>query len=267
MQRINLEIVNHVPAEIVRDYIRRNATLDIPVLGPGAVNDATLYVVGGGPSVARHLDELRNAKGVVVTVNGCHDYLLREGVNVAACMLVDSAEDLVDLVTDPRPGIVYLIGSQCHPRAFEKLKGYRVVLWHALDSKTWTPDLMALIPSDCIGIYGGSTAVLRWLHVGHAMGFRKFRIYGLDSSFEDDDAYHAYPGKLDQSPQCPATVTTASGETKTFRTNVGLVMQARNYLDIIKEPWASDCTFEVIGDGFLPTIVAGLTPDEKGQRP
>lgn len=258
MRRVTFVPRNHVGSDQALANIRHCATLGLPTIGHGTPNQETLCIVAGGPSLARYLDDLRSSGGVVVTVNGCHDYLLRNGIKPWACVLADSAEDLGGLIAEPHPDVHYLVASQCHPKTFDRLTGFKVIVWHgAADGADAEAVACRELFPGALGINGGSTAALRCIHLGHVMGFRRFRIYGLDSSFLDDDAYHAYPGALDPSP--PATVeVNRDGVTRAFKTNMGLVLQVQNYKDIISEPWAKDCEFAVIGDGLLPYISAEI---------
>ncbi|MFM2462009.1 hypothetical protein, partial [Klebsiella pneumoniae] len=45
-------------------------------------------------------------------------------------------------------------------------------------------------------IGGGTTMGIRWLNLGHYMGFRKFEMHGLDSSYRGAQT-HAYADSRD----------------------------------------------------------------------
>lgn len=147
-----------------------------------------LSVAGGGPSLAQTYPQL---DGVVVTANAGLGFLLSKGITPWACGLLDARPHIADLI-EPHPDVFYFVASTCHPSVFDKLKGCKVILWHP----SGVPGLERVLPSDAHMIAGGTTMGMRWLNIGHYMGFRRFEMHGLDSSYRGAQT-HAYPDSRD----------------------------------------------------------------------
>lgn len=148
----------------------------------------TLSVAGGGPSLAQTYPQL---DGVVVTANAGLGFLLSKGITPWACGLLDARPHIADLI-EPHPDVFYFVASTCHPKVFDKLEGCKVILWHP----SGVPGLERVLPPDAHMIAGGTTMGMRWLNLGHYMGFRRFEMHGLDSSYRGAQT-HAYPDSRD----------------------------------------------------------------------
>jgi hypothetical protein len=153
----------------------------------------TISVAGGGPSIkdTRHL-----LTGYVAAVNGSLGYLLESGIKDAPllCGVMDAGEHIADLVAEDK-NVRYYIASTCHPSVFDKLRDCEVVLWHVTPQSIGASD-----EHPALAIGGGCTMGLRWLNLGYVLGFRKFKLHGLDSSFANGST-HAYPDRADDKPR------------------------------------------------------------------
>lgn len=149
--------------------------MEVDVL-PG--HDLTLCIIGGGPSAG---DTLPDRTGNVVTVNAGHDWLIDQGVIPWACGFLDPNARIAEMFT-PRLGVLYFVAHTVHPRVMQKLEGFDPIVWYPAPTG----------PKNKLQIGGGSSMGLRWLNLGYVLGFRRFHLHGLDSSFRDDTT-HAYP--------------------------------------------------------------------------
>lgn len=138
----------------------------------GRPSPLQVAVVGGGPSVADHLDELRNWKGPVWAVNNTAAWLAKHGVS---CTLV---------AVDPR-----YIHSEAHP---DILGAYFATCCAPELFAAW-PDALAFDLSEDAegGIIGGTTTAARMPMLALKMGYTHVHFFGCDSSNADNGVSHA----------------------------------------------------------------------------
>jgi len=238
----------------MRSALERGIKLEVSQLY--APNDLTLSVMAGGPSLAR---TWRQAEGRLIAVNGAHDWLVDRGTVPWACCLLETNPDLRDWVS-PRDDVIYFVASMADPKTFDHLAGRHVVLWHA-SGPGGLGDVLNERSKDWLLVGGGSTAALRCLNLGYILGYRRFRFFGLDSSYENGVS-HAYHQEA-----LPTVAIEAGG--REFVTQAGFARQVMDFCSVMDgfasgrltgKPEALDV--KVIGDGLLPTLLA-----ECGENP
>lgn len=176
------------PNETMLEHVRSALGRNLPLPQHCRPHGRTLSVAGGGPSLAETWSQL---DGVIVTANAGLGFLLEKGITPWACGLLDARPHIADLI-EPHPEVFYFVASTSHPSVFDKLKGCKVVLWHP----SGLPGISEALPRDTPMIAGGTTMGIRWFNLGHYMGFRKFEMHGLDSSYRGART-HAYPDSRD----------------------------------------------------------------------
>lgn len=190
-------VIDAIPDDVefhirnILDARKRN----LPELLPIPSHQRKWCVCGGGPSLKSELGRIRKGKKkgeIIVSVNGTHDYLLEHGIKPDAFVMADAKQIHTKFLTNPQKGIVYYIGSHCHPDVFEALKGFDVRLWHALEYKE--------NEYAAIQIGGGCTVGLRALNIGYALGFRNFHLFGFDGCVKE--SHHVY-----SAPEHDQTIT------------------------------------------------------------
>jgi hypothetical protein len=194
------ELTPAVPAERMLANMRSATKRGLPPVTLCRAHGLTLSVAGGGPSLA---DTYQDLDGWVCAVNGSLRWLLQAGVNPSlsyACGIMDAGEHIADMI-EPDPKVRYYVASICDPSVFDKLKGFDVRLWHVSPDSTEAPDgveeiLNEAYPSGWFTIGGGCTMGLRWIDLGYVLGFRRFKLHGMDSSFRSGRS-HAYPDRAD----------------------------------------------------------------------
>lgn len=179
--------------EAMLEHVRSALGRGLPMPQHCRPHGRTLSVAGGGPSLAETVSQL---DGVIVTANAGLGFLLSKGITPWACGLLDARPHIADLI-EPHPDVFYFVASTCHPSVFDKLKNSQVILWHP----SGAPGISETLPRDTPMIAGGTTMGMRWLNLGHYMGFRKFEMHGLDSSYrttmQGTVKTHAYPDSRD----------------------------------------------------------------------
>lgn len=150
--------------------------------------DMAVAIVGGGPSLKNHLNELRDFNGLIWACGSVHDYLIDNGIIPHHCIVCDPDAIAANYVRKPNGGTLYYIASQCDPEIFKQLRANGVVLWHCFNNNR--EDLEATFPGfKAFG--GGCTVGLRALTLAIAMKFSNIHLFGFDSCL-DNDTTHAY---------------------------------------------------------------------------
>jgi len=224
-------------------------------------HDITISVAAGGPSLQ---DTYKELDGFIGAVNGSLGFLLdheiKDGASYA-CAVMDAGDHIADaLVADPN--VRYYIASVVSPKVFDKLKDCDVRLWHITPESTTDPKgveavLHANYPDQWHAIGGGCTMGLRWINLGYYLGFRRFKLHGLDSSFRGSST-HAYPDRADTKDRV---------EFRGRQTRPNFLAQFHDFFAVVGDFNHRDpsVTFEVFGDGLLQDEWASWTAPVKGR--
>jgi len=226
--------------EAMLEHVRSALGRNLPLPQLCRPHGRTLSVAGGGPSLSETYPQL---DGVIVTANAGLGFLLSKGITPWACGLLDARPHIADLI-EPHPGVFYFVASICHPSVFDKLKGCKVVLWHP----SGMPGIADVLPPSTDMIAGGTTMGMRWINLGHYMGFRKFEMHGLDSSYRGDQT-HAYPDSRDGKA---GTI-----EINGYRTDNNFLTQCTDWFQLAEMFALDDDKPQVNfhGDGLLQSMV------------
>jgi hypothetical protein len=237
-----------VPAAQMLSNMRSAIARGLPEATICRPHPTMMSIAGGGPSLA---DTYQQMEGWVCAVNGSLQWLidrgLRDGVSYA-CGVCDANDHIADVVPAHRD-VRYYIASVCSPRLFDKLiaAGCDVRLWHVTPNSTEDAEgveaLLSAEYDEWSAIGGGCTMGLRWIELGYFLGFRRFSLHGMDSSFRDK-ATHAYPDHQDAKDVI---------EFDGYRTRVNFLAQVHDFADLLENWWGRDNHIEikVFGEGLL----------------
>lgn len=239
-------------------HVRENCSKGYTQATPHPTNDTEVMILGGGPTLELHAEEIRRmrADGVkLIALNGAHDWCLDHGILPSAHVMVDAREFNARFtrrpaLPDPASGYAgcrYMIASQCHPSVFEGLPHDQVLLWHT-SAELIREELDAALKV-WFGIPGGSTVLLRAVPLLRMLGFKRFHLYGCDSCLIDDK-HHAYSQPENDDPL--AVPVTVGG--RVFRCHAWMAAQAQEFMTLI-EVLGEEIEFEVHGDGLLAHIL------------
>lgn len=226
-------IWSHLLLRNVRSALSRG----LPTLRGCRAHGHTLSVAAGGPSLA---DTYHHLTGQIAAVNGSCGWLIDHGIVPNLCGVMDAGEHMADVITADRR-VRYLVAAVCDPSVFDKLKDCHVTLWFP----TGFPGTREAIPPNQLLIGGGCTMGLRWLTLGHTLGFRRFELHGLDSSYRNG-ATHAYKDHGNRNDP----VMTIRGR----QTALNFTEQVSDFFDMIeraKMPDIDPMVINVHGDGLL----------------
>lgn len=242
-----LLIVSNLANERVWRNVAASSVLDMPWLDIYPERQDVVCIVGGGPSLADGLSELkaRQFNGHKIwALNGCARYLLENGIDVDAQILLDGRGENVGFIM---PVSSYFIASQCDPAIFEAVKGRNVTLFHVN-----TEGIVNAVPSNGKPLHlisGGSTVGLNAMAIAYTQGYRNIHLFGFDSSY-DETAHHAYLQKLNDKDE----VLDVTVEGEKFKAAPWMVAQVQQFQALAAELANADCIITVHGYGLLPYV-------------
>ena len=236
-----------VSAEKMLANMRSSIARGLPLATICKPHNHIMSIAGGGPSLA---DTYKDLSGFIATVNGSLkwviDHEIKDGASYA-CGIMDAGEHIADMIV-ANQNVRYYVASICDPKVFDKLKGCDVRIWHVTPESTEYPVgveklLDESYPFQWRAIGGGCTMGLRWLDLGYFLGFRRFHLHGMDSSFRGNST-HAYPDRADGKDWM---------EFSGRWTRPNFLAQVEDFGAMLHRFWAEDCNIEieVYGDGLL----------------
>lgn len=189
-----------------RARIERSLALGIPSLAElhNAFPGETLAICGGGHSILDTIPELLEliaAGAKVCAVNKTHDLLVDMGIIPTFGILSDPKEFVAGYQT-PTAGVRYLLCSSLHDATFARFRGFPgTYLWHSLTETSdhaWLHELGRSRRQSVLAVEGGGTTGLRALDLMTIPGFRRFHLFGFDSSAPDGaQTLHPYPKPIE----------------------------------------------------------------------
>lgn len=216
--------------EQIKSNVKNNIALGFEQVQPYPTNEVEVMIVGGGPSLAANIEEIRRLRedGVkLITINNAYKYCLDHGITPSAMVMVDAREFNLRFVEPIVPDCKYFIASQCDPSVFSKVPKEQTYIWHT--STEMLNNILANQYERWYPVPGGSTVLLRAIPLFRMLGFKRFHVFGCDSCL-DGDKHHAYDQKEnDGQPVVPVSI---GG--KIFYCHPWMVSQAQEFVDLIK---------------------------------
>lgn len=250
---VDAGIINTTEQEVI-NHVRENALANWMHVQPHVTNDFDCIIVGGGPSLAGQVDELRRlrAEGCkLVALNGAYNWLLEQELTPSAVIVVDAREFNARFTHPVVDDCKYLIASQCHPAVLEGLPKDRTYLWHTTAEFIREP-LNEIYESVWYAIPGGSTVLLRAIPLLRMLGYRRFHLFGCDSCLPENrpHKHHAYDQRENDSEHVFSVVCGG----RVFHAHSWMIAQAHEFMDLIKF-LGDEIELEIHGDGLLSHIL------------
>jgi 2-polyprenyl-3-methyl-5-hydroxy-6-metoxy-1,4-benzoquinol methylase len=244
--------VNTEEAEILAN-VETNCANGWQQVVPHEKNEMELMILGGGPSLSQHLDEIKTMRenGVkLITLNGSYNWAIEHGLTPSAQIMVDAREFNKRFTKPVVDGCRYLICSQCNPLVLDGLPKERTFLWHTRfdlikDVVTKHYPVAYPIPS-CTTVLVTALPLLRML------GFTKFHLFGCDSCVADDKVTHHAYSQPENDDKLVIPVSVTGG--RMFYCNPWMAAQADQFIELIKF-MGNEFEIEIHGDGLLKAIV------------
>lgn len=155
-------------------------------------HDGVMAIAGFGPSLVETWREFccpcvegeLHSGWPLMATSGAYDFIAERGVTPDYYVVLDPRQSTLDLLKRPQPQTTYLMATCAHPDWWEKLKGFHVELWHAIQDQGTADWIKAHHPGGMdVAIGGGSTVGQRAMNVAAWKGYRKFEVFGMDGSF------------------------------------------------------------------------------------
>jgi hypothetical protein len=198
-------------------------------------------LVGGGPSLKNKLAELRwraSLGQTIFALNGAAKYLMECGITPQHAIILDARPENISFISP----IHTFLASHCDPSLFDAAQ--RATVYHV--NTAGVEEGLEGRQADLIST--GSTVGLVAIGIAHVMGYRKFHLYGYDSSYKTD--HHAYEQKGNDGD---AVIEAVVGN-RTFKCAPWMVHQVQQFQNLASQLIATDCIITVAGDGLLPHV-------------
>lgn len=252
-----------IPVEqtVLYDNIRTNVSSgDYTALFTQPYDERVFVMVCGGPSLADHLDEIREKalqpeKYLVVCSNMTAKYLMEHDIKPHVHFILDPQEKKKFDVSVTSPDIDYWINVACHPAVFETLreqgiKPYAFLADFDVNGKAIEAVKESLQPGQpgMMAIQGGTMAGLRAMNLADAIGCRTLEYYGFDAAVQVKDgkarpyAYEKKRGEAIIEIQCDRCQEKFD-TTLIFQKQVNEFIKWRGHL-----PWIN---IKIIGGGLI----------------
>ena len=230
--------------------VAANARRGLPEVMPVEAHDGHAVLVGGGPSLAETIDEIRWRQRhgqTIFALNGACEWLARRGVVPNYCAILDPRQANAGFINPTLP-VHYLLASQCHPDVFEASAYAPTEIWHFA-----TPGIEAHLPEKDPAqalIGGGLTIGLSAMALAYVMGYRQLHLYGYDSS-DRQEASHAYAQTTTDAEKKRVEVWC---DGRRFVAGIAMYAQAEAFPRWAEMLANEGAIITVHGDGLLPTV-------------
>ena len=257
MTRAELDVVCNTEKDRLKNHAISAIGRNLTWFDTEAEHHGHICIVGGGPSLAETMPELRWRKSIgqrVWALNGAARFLYKNGIQPDALIVADARPENVVFLGELNQGTQVYLASQCHPSLFDTAKEYglETTLWHVN-----SPGMQELLigererPVHLIG--GGSTVGMNAMVLAFASGYRKIHLYGFDSSYREE-MHHAYSQGINDSDR----IVDALYGDKKFRVAPWMAQQVNEFQELAIGLIADGCIITVAGDGLLPTVAKDM---------
>lgn len=239
--------------DILFANVRSAVARDIPILHRVPAHDGVAILVGGGPSIADDLSEIKahvDAGAHVFALNGAAGWLIDRGLIPYAQVILDARETNERFLWVCHDSMKFYLASQCHPVLFDRLAGHDVTLWHA----NYGGQSGVVENRETVIVSGGTVVGLHAMTLAHVLGYRTLHLYGYDSSYRGD-ANHAYSQPENDGEE----IIRCEVKGREFFAAPWMIRQADDFQDVAMALADLGCDIHTHGTGLLPTLAHAMT--------
>ena len=172
MAKIAFEGVIPVSHDGLMRQVAHAKSLGYPTVQEQESHGRRLAVVGGGPSIVDHLDEIREFTDIWA-INGACGFLRDHGIE-STLLSLDPCDFLAPRVAGAKKA---LLATRCHPDVFACLQGADITVFDAVNDTE-------------NGMWASCASVTVAFHLSMALGYRKTVFFGCEGSYSEKT--HAY---------------------------------------------------------------------------
>lgn len=184
------------PSSVSYENIKKNIVLKLPKIEnlpeywkiKGHNNSIAL--VGGGPSLKDHIQELKKFETILVC-GSSHDYVRENDIIPTYAAICDPDPVSINYYNRLHPETKYLLSSAVDEKILNHFKGYNTILWHCHSPDYNKDEIEKLEGIEYHGISGGCTVGLRAINIALMLGYTNIHFFGFDSCLNDEEC-HAY---------------------------------------------------------------------------
>lgn len=213
--------------EVIAAHIEHAHGLDLPY--PKPTGRRRLAVMGGGPSVADHIEEIRHFDGDLWIIGSCYPWARQQGLDGVYFNIDPSENCAVDCAGAGKA----ILGSAVHPAVFAVLREADVSVFDLIDSDS--------------RLNHGVTTATAVPELALILDYTDIVFYGCESSFSDD--MHAYEHEV------TSKWLVVESDGKTFSTRPDYFAQAEFLATIIRR---FPQYFSERSGGFLRAMVSTM---------
>lgn len=224
-------------------------------------------IVGAAPSITKHMDKIKELSNqeldILCSLNGAHDWVVKNirPPNIHVVFEADVEGIEVSLGGPPHKEVAYYLASHCHKNLFEQLRGYKRVLWHPWYEPTEYQQWVNRLFKNEFMVSGGYVTFFRTINIALILGYRKFDLFGVDSSFEESSHIEGYKFSDVEDPVTVWGKDEQTGKLREFTTNGSLAFQAYEFMRFCKENQHA-LSLRVHGDGLLRYVHMNRYPEQ-----
>lgn len=227
-----------------------------------------IALVGGGPSLKHHLDELSKYE-YIIAAGSSYDYLIQQGIvptYAAACDPSPLMARYYEKANQHRYGeeTEFLIASCCDPEVYNILKEYNIYRWHCYSEGT-KAFFDKNTPGACL-IGGGCTIGLRAINLCLMLGFYNIHMFGMDSCVPSKNEIYAYNVKDSRELEGISdlyNIKLDHNSEKTYKVIGYQLAQVEHYKEFLYE-FHNLMTITFHGEGLLKEVHRRVMLDIKG---
>lgn len=257
----SLELMN-AEANTKLDKLKENISYalgeGIPVLeAPSPEHDRHAVIVGGGPSINGFVEEIRRRSEDgqdIVALNNSWKWLEKRDIKTDYHAMVDARPENVEFILPAGNTALRLYATQCDSRLITLAKGENTLLWNSYI------DALAdhFQDRNMFWVGSGTSIGVRSIFLLYTLGYRKFHLYGYDSSYVQEEG-HAYEQKLNHGEK----TIKVSVHNREFMAAPWMVSQSQDFLETMEYLTERGCQFTIHGDGLLPYMASTCLIERK----
>lgn len=218
-----------------------------------APHDGHAVIVGGAPSLKFNLKEIelrQQNNQIIFATNNAFNYLRANGIKPEVHVMLDAREENIEFVPQ-RGNTQCYYSSQCHPDVIKEASKHDLILWHPMIESIF--EIIGNDTGDAL-VGGGSTVGMKAIALAYILGYRKFHLYGMDSSYSEGEN-HAYKQPLNDSEKVIEVTMNGSK----YQSAPWMCTQVEDFKITARELVQQGCVLTVHGNGLLPDVAQNLS--------